>query len=174
MTDAELKFQYFGHLMQSADSFEKNMMVGKIGARRRRGRQRMRWWMVSPTQWTWVRASSGSWWWTGRPGMLQSMGSQRVGHDWTDWLEACSQACSGQELTLSPAGAFNILYKPPGQGLGQRLGSHKALAASTFTVRSRHPAPLGWKLITTWKGKGQHYFHSACICYITGFLFQHV
>ena len=52
MTDAELKFQYFGHLMQSADSFEKNMMVGKIGARRRRGRQRMRWWMVSPTQWT--------------------------------------------------------------------------------------------------------------------------
>ena len=43
MTDVELKFQYFGHLMQSADSFEKNMMVGKIEGRRRRGRQRMRW-----------------------------------------------------------------------------------------------------------------------------------
>ena len=39
-------------------------------------------WMASPTQWTWVWVNSGSWWWTGRPGMLQSMGSQRVGHDW--------------------------------------------------------------------------------------------
>ena len=39
-------------------------------------------WMASPTRWTWVCTSSGSWWWTGRPGMLQSMGSQRVGHDW--------------------------------------------------------------------------------------------
>ena len=39
-------------------------------------------WMASPTQWTWVWVNSGSWWWTGRPGELQSMGSQRVGHDW--------------------------------------------------------------------------------------------
>ena len=38
-------------------------------------------WMASLTQWTWVWASSGRWWWTGRPGVLQSMGSQRVGHD---------------------------------------------------------------------------------------------
>ena len=39
-------------------------------------------WMASPTQWTWVWVNSGSWWWTGRPGMLQSMGLQRVRHDW--------------------------------------------------------------------------------------------
>ena len=39
-------------------------------------------WIASPTQWTWVWVNSGSWWWTGRPGVLQSMGSQRVGHDW--------------------------------------------------------------------------------------------
>ena len=39
-------------------------------------------WMASPTQWTWVWVDSGSWWWTGRPGMLQPIGSQRVGHDW--------------------------------------------------------------------------------------------
>ena len=38
-------------------------------------------WMASPTQWTWVWVNSGSWWWTGRPGVLQSMGSQRVGHN---------------------------------------------------------------------------------------------
>ena len=42
-------------------------------------------WMASPIQWTWVWVNPGSWWWTGRPGMLQSLGSQRVGHDW--WTE---------------------------------------------------------------------------------------
>ena len=39
-------------------------------------------WMASPTRWTWVWISFGSWWWTGKPGMLQSMGSQRVRRDW--------------------------------------------------------------------------------------------
>ena len=43
-------------------------------------------WMASPTQWTWVWVSSGSWWWTGGPGMLQSMGLQRVRHDWVTEL----------------------------------------------------------------------------------------
>ena len=47
-------------------------------------------WMASLTQWTWVWVNSGSWWWTSRPGVLQFMGSQRIGHDWTtkltDWL----------------------------------------------------------------------------------------
>ena len=57
--------------------------AGKIEGRRRRERQRMRW-LASPTRWTWVWANSGSWWWTGKPGVLQSMGSQRVGHDWVN------------------------------------------------------------------------------------------
>ena len=43
-------------------------------------------WMTSPTQWTWVWVNSGSWWWTGRPGMLQSTGLQRVRHDWATEL----------------------------------------------------------------------------------------
>ena len=46
-------------------------------------------WMASPTWWTWVWVNSGSWWWTGRPGVLQFTGLQRVGHDWTalmGWL----------------------------------------------------------------------------------------
>ena len=43
-------------------------------------------WMASPTQWTWVWANSGRWWWTGKPDVLQSMGSQRVGHDWATEL----------------------------------------------------------------------------------------
>ena len=48
-------------------------------------------WLASPTQWTWVWVGSGSWWWTGRPGVLWFMGSQRVGHDWAtelNWTEA--------------------------------------------------------------------------------------
>ena len=44
-------------------------------------------WMASLTQWTWVWMDSGSWWWTGRPGVLQSMGSQRIGHNWATELK---------------------------------------------------------------------------------------
>ena len=78
-----LKLQYFGHLMWRTDSLEKTLMLGKIEGRRR-GQQRMRW-MASPTQWIWVWVSSGNWWWTGRPGVLLSMGSQRES-DTTEWL----------------------------------------------------------------------------------------
>ena len=48
-------------------------------------------WMASPTRWTWVWVNSGSWWWTGRPGVLWFMGSQRVGHDWAtelNWIKS--------------------------------------------------------------------------------------
>ena len=53
-------------------------------------------WMASLTRWTWVWVNSGSWWWTGRPGMLQFMGSQRVGHDWAtelNWTELKVSKC---------------------------------------------------------------------------------
>ena len=78
----KLKPQNFSHLMWSCDSFEKTLMLRKIEGGRRRGRQRMRCLDVSPTQRTWVWVNSGHWWWTGRPGMLQSMGSQGVRHGW--------------------------------------------------------------------------------------------
>ena len=82
----KLKLQYFGHLMQRTDLSEKTLMLGKIEGGRRRGWQRIDGWMVSPTWWTWVQASSRSWWWTGKPGVLQSVGSQRVRHDWATEL----------------------------------------------------------------------------------------
>ena len=47
-------------------------------------------WMASPTQWTWVWVDSESWWWTGRPGMLQFMGLQRVRQDWATELNWCA------------------------------------------------------------------------------------
>ena len=50
-------------------------------------------WMASPTRWTWVWVNSGSWWWTGRPGVLQFMGLQKVRHDWVtepNWTQLLS------------------------------------------------------------------------------------
>ena len=81
----KLKFQYFGHLTQRTDSFEKTLILGKIEGERR-GWQRMRWLDGITDKWTWVWVNSGSWWWTGRPGVLQSMGWQRAGHDWATEL----------------------------------------------------------------------------------------
>ena len=68
-------------------SFEKTLMLGKIEGRRRRGNRGWDGWMASPTQWTWIWVNCRTWWWAGRPGMLQSMGSQRVRHDWLSWTE---------------------------------------------------------------------------------------
>ena len=85
----KLKLQYFGHLMRRTDSLEKTLMLRRIEGGRRRGDRGWDGWMASPTQWTWVWVSSGSWWWTGQPGELQSMQSQRIRHDCvtelTDW-----------------------------------------------------------------------------------------
>ena len=84
----KLKLQYFGYLIWRTDSFEKTLMLRKIEGGRRRGWQRMRW-LDGITQWTWVWVNSRNWW-TGRPGMLQSMGLQRVGQDWAtelNWTE---------------------------------------------------------------------------------------
>ena len=75
----KLKLQYFGHLMQRTESFEKTLMLRKIEGWRRKGWQRMRW-LDDIADSIWV--NSGSWFWTGRPGVLPSMGSQRVGHNW--------------------------------------------------------------------------------------------
>ena len=56
-------------------------------------------WMASLTQWTWVWVNSGSWWWTGRPGVLQSMGSQRVKHNWVTELNWTESNVDGTLLT---------------------------------------------------------------------------
>ena len=78
----KLKLQYFGHLRQRDNLLEKTLMLERLKAGGERDDRGQYSWMASLTQWTWVWASSGSWWWTGKPGMPQSMGSQRVRHDW--------------------------------------------------------------------------------------------
>ena len=72
-TDVKLKLQSFSHLMRRSDSLEKTLMLEKIEGKRRRGRQRMRW--------IWIWANPGRQWRTEKPGVLHSLGSQRVRHD---------------------------------------------------------------------------------------------
>jgi len=78
----KLKLQYCGHLMWRADSFEKTLMLVKIEHKRRRVQQKMRWLDGITDSMDMGLDGSGSWWWTGRPGMLRFMWSQRVGDDW--------------------------------------------------------------------------------------------
>ena len=79
----KLKLQYFDHLMQRANLLEKTLMLGKIEGRRRSRQQRTRCLdgSTSLTQWTWVWANSRKYWRTVKPGVLQSTGSQRAGHN---------------------------------------------------------------------------------------------
>ena len=74
----KLKLQYFGHLMRRTNSLAKTLMLGKIEGRRRRGRQRMRWLDGITNSMDMSLSKLWSWWWTGKPGVLQSMGSQRA------------------------------------------------------------------------------------------------
>ena len=87
-----LKLQHFGHLMWRTDSLEKILMLGKIEGGRRRDDRGWDGWMVSLTWRTRVWASSGSWWWTAKPGVLPSMGSQSrtLLSNWTDWIAGLS------------------------------------------------------------------------------------
>ena len=82
----KLKLQYFGHLMQRRDSFEKTLMLGKIEGGRRSGWQRMRWLDGITNLMDMSLSKLWGLWWTGRPGVLQSMGLQRVGHEWATEL----------------------------------------------------------------------------------------
>ena len=103
MTDVEAEIQYFAHLMWRTDSFEKTLMLGKIEGGRR-GRQRMRCWMASPTQWMWVWVIYRSWWWMQKPGVQQSVGLQRVGYDWATELKLLSSIpLSGLQFWTSSA-----------------------------------------------------------------------
>ena len=90
----KLKLQYFGYLMRRADLFEKTLMLGKIEGRRRKGWRGWDGWMASSTRCTWVWVDSGSWWWTGRPGMLRFLGHKEMDTteqlnwtelNWTEW-----------------------------------------------------------------------------------------
>ena len=103
--------------MQRTDSFEKTLMFGRSKVGREGDDRGWDGWMASPTRWTWDWVSSGSWWWTRRPGVLQSMGSQKVRHDWAT------------ELNWIFSWAINTVLSPDA---GQQVG---ATAPSQPSVR---------------------------------------
>ena len=101
----KLKLQYFGHLMRRTDSFEKTLILGKIEGRRRRGRQRMRWLDGITDSMDTSLSKLRELWWTGRPGVLQFTGSQRVGHDWEtelNWTEDGSGTVTLEQVVFRP------------------------------------------------------------------------
>ena len=86
----KLKLQYFGHLCEELTHWKWLWCWEGLGAGGEGDDRGWDGWMASLTQWTRVWVNSGSWWWTGRPGMLQFMGSQGVRHDWVtelNWTE---------------------------------------------------------------------------------------
>ena len=85
-TDAEAETPVLCHLMWRADSLEKSLCWERLKAGGEGDDRGWDGWMASLTRWRWVWMNSGSWWWTGRPGVLRFMGSQRVGHDWATEL----------------------------------------------------------------------------------------
>ena len=82
----KLKLHYFGYLMGRTDLLERSWCWERLKAGGEGDNRGWDGWMTSLTRWTWVWVKSGSWWWTGKPGMLQFMGSQRVGHAWATEL----------------------------------------------------------------------------------------
>ena len=80
----KLQLQYFAHLMQRTVSLEKFLMLGRNEGQEEGDERGWDGWMASGIPWTWDSASSGNWWWTRSPGVLQSMGLHTVGHNWTN------------------------------------------------------------------------------------------
>ena len=113
----KLNLQYFGHLMWRADSLEKTLMLGKIECGRRRGWERMRWLDGITNSMDMNLSKLWEWWWTGRPGVLQSMGSQRVGHNWvtntslsfSSVAQSCPTLCNPMDRSMP---GFPVLHLP--------------------------------------------------------------
>ena len=85
-TDVEAETPVLWPLYVKSWLIGKDPDAGRVGAGGKGDDRGWDGWMASPAQWTWVWVNSGRWWWTGRPGVLLFMGSQRVGHDWATEL----------------------------------------------------------------------------------------
>ena len=120
-------------------------------------------WMASPTQWTWVWVGSGSWWWTGRPGVLQSTGLQRVGHDWAtelNWNTRCMALLS--DLLGTQLGGEKAELLPPRHGCcpycwPSALSQHHSeltgppfLAIQPLAMHPRPPTLPQWRVLSWW------------------------
>ena len=155
---------------QNQAFLKKNFIWEGLGARGEGDDRGWDGWMASLTWWTWVWVNSGSWWWTGRPGVLRFTGSQRVGHDWaTDliWSDVCwvFVAVCGLSLVAAsrgypPVQCVGFLWcLPLLQSMGSgahRLSSCIARALECrlicpsshgiFHAQGQNPCPLHWQV----------------------------
>ena len=106
----KLNLQYFGHLCEEFTHWKRLWCWERLGAGGEGDDRGWDGWKASLTWWMWVWVNSGSWWWTGRPGLLRFMGSQRVGHNWATELNAIEMiyilvSCKGMvEIQLTQHG----------------------------------------------------------------------
>ena len=140
----KLKLQCFGHLMWRTDWRQEDR--GWDG------------WMASFTHWTWVWARSGTWWWTMKPGMLQSIGSQRVRHDWVTELNWTDDKYTYPKFSFS----FSKTLKAGGEGDNRGWdGWMASLTPWTWvwanSVKDRdawsaaaHSVMKGWTQLSNW------------------------
>ena len=143
----KLKLQYFGHFMQRGDSLEKTLVLRGIGGRRKRGWQRMRWLDG-------ITLNSRRWWWTGRPGVLQFMGSQRVRHDWATELN-----WTDKYIVYKYWHFYNILKT------FSFLYYHLSICGqlnNIFQSELSRERYLSWRIFTECVWKQQHLFIEVC------------
>ena len=147
----KLKLQYFGHLMPKLTHWKRPWCWERLKAGEGDDR---RWdgWMASLTQWTWIWVNSGSWWWTGRPGVLQSMGSQRVGHNWAtelNWKPSCPILCDPRDYSTSGTCIHGIIQA--------RILEVVTIPFSRGSFQSRNQTRvscIAGRFVTTWTTRG--------------------
>ena len=123
--------------MRRTDLWEKTLVVGKIEAGREGDDRGWEDWMASPTRWTWVWVSSGNWWWTGKPGMLHSVGvtkSRTLLNDGTDW-------CIREERKKPKSREHQQFLRLHGKLLVRVM--HMLVTLELFSLRSSFPLLLG-------------------------------
>ena len=108
----KLKLQYFGHLMQrDLTHWKRPWCWERLKAGGEEDDRGWDGWMASPTQWTWIWVNSWSWWWTGKPGVLQSMGSQS--QTWlSNWTELNWSEKSNSSIYIVTKRAESCLFSP--------------------------------------------------------------
>ena len=121
----------------------KRLKVGGEGDNRgdRRGQQ---WdgWMASPTRWTWVWVESGSWWWTGRPGVLRFIESQRVRHDWVTELNWCVRK---EHTATKHHSHISLLITEERRGISPAKAGRHPLSQVSAPVRGQLPSRPAWQ-----------------------------
>ena len=136
----KLKLQYFGHLMRRTH-WKRPWSWERLKAGREGNDREWDGGIASLTEWTWVWASSESWWWTGKPGVLQSMGSQRVRHNWGTKLTYLLNMVSS-ECVLSPVLLFETPWTVAHQApLSMGFSRHEYQSGLPFPTPGDFPNP---------------------------------